>query len=222
MKTPTEKTPTTPMNNSRRNISTIRKNSAFPPQTKELAGDGASGTAESKEVSTRAKPTRKIDAVTIAEMAKLCAKMLTETESCRRLGIRPKAWFDLKARSNRVEKFAELLEAFRADRIEQLIDRIEKSAKGEDLKFPDWRAALALLKITDQKRFGDTPVGDLHPPAVLNVNVMLDAVKRVYQQRGVVDVKALPLGAGVAESNSVKTIAAPRGIPTRKKEAHEN
>lgn len=222
MNIPDKKNGKTPANRNGTDNSTPRKNAAFPPQTLDLAGNEASGTAERTEVSTRAKPTRKIDAVTIAEMAKLCAKMLTETEACRRLGIRPKAWFDWKARANRVEKFAELLEAFRADRIEQLIDRIEKSAKGEDLKFPDWRAALALLKITDQKRFGDAPAGDPHPPAVMNVSVMLDAVRRVYAQQDVVDVKALPLGAGNAKPEAIKAIAAPRCIPKRKKDANEN
>jgi hypothetical protein len=107
------------------------------------------------DIPARAMPGRKIDAGTIAEMAKLVAKMLTESEACRRLGIKPRTWFDWKSRAGRNQKFADLLEAYRADRIESLIDRIEKSADGERLKYPDWRAALALLKITDQRRFGD-------------------------------------------------------------------
>src|SRR6266404_2523589 len=82
--------------------------------------------------------------------------MLTESEAARQLGINPRAWFDWKARAGRAERFAALLEAYRAGRIEQLIDRIERSANGVDTKFPDWRAALALLKITDQRRFGDS------------------------------------------------------------------
>lgn len=106
----------------------------------------------------KASPGRRIDASTIAEMAKLCAKMLTESESCRRLGIKPRTWFDFKSRAGRTEHFGDMVEAYRAARIEQLIERIEKSADGADgVKYPDWRAALALLKITDLKRFGDSP-----------------------------------------------------------------
>jgi hypothetical protein len=50
-----------------------------------------------------------------------------------------------------------LLEAFRAQKIESLLDRVQKSADGVDTKYPDFRAALALLKFHDQKRFGDSP-----------------------------------------------------------------
>jgi hypothetical protein len=54
---------------------------------------------------------------------------LTESEACRQLGIQPRAWFNFKDRAGRGEKFKALLEAYRADRIESLIARIEKSAK---------------------------------------------------------------------------------------------
>jgi hypothetical protein len=108
-----------------------------------------------------AMPGRKIDGSTIAQMARLVAKMLTESEACRRLAIKPRTWFDWKCRAGRNQKFADLLEAYRADRIESLIDRIEKSANGIDVKYPDFRAALALLKITDQRRFGDSPAVEI-------------------------------------------------------------
>ena len=126
------------------------------PETPEKMPD----TPKAIDIPTRAMPGRKIDAVTIAEMAKLCAKMLTESEACRRLGIKPRTWFDFKSRAGRTQQYADLLEAYRADRIEGLIDRIEKSANGIDVKYPDFRAALALLKITDQKRFGDSPTAE--------------------------------------------------------------
>ena len=137
---------------------------------------------------TRAKPAgtppgRKIDATTIAEMAKLCAKMLTESESCRRLGIKPRTWFDFKSRAGRSQQFADLVEAFRADRIEQLIDRVEASSKGEGgLRFPDWRAALALLKITDQRRFGDSPAVEINVPNVQVDESKLARIARIYAQ----------------------------------------
>jgi len=196
-----------------------------------MGQNGHHGTPQDLDVSTRAKLNRKIDAGVIAQMAKLVAKMLSETESCRRLGIKPRTWFDWKSRARRNEKFDELLEAFRADRIEQLINRIEKSANGEDLKYPDWRAALALLKITDQKRFGDSPATDANPPASVCVNVMVDAIRRVYAgpavsesegkllapAQAVRDANLLPPPAPVVTPD-VSTVPATRiRIPVRRK-----
>ena len=112
-------------------------------------------TANNDDILACAIARRRIDAKTIAAIAKLCAKQLTESESCRRLGIQPRAWFNFKTRAGRGEKFGALLESYRAHRIQHLIERIEKSADGIDTKFPDFRAALALLKIADQRRFGD-------------------------------------------------------------------
>ena len=112
-------------------------------------------TADSDDILARAIARRRIDAAAIAGIAKLVAKNLTESESCRRLGIQPRAWFNFKDRAGRGEKFKALLEAYRAHRIEHLIGQIEKSADGIGVKYPDFRAALALLKIADQRRFGD-------------------------------------------------------------------
>jgi hypothetical protein len=135
-------------------------------------------TPETSDIATRAMAHRRIDATCIAEMAKLVAKMLTESEACRRLGIRPRAWFDWKSRCGRTEKFAALLEAYRADRIEHLIDRIEKSADGVGVKYPDFRAALALLKITDQKRFGDSPAVEFNVTAPMLSDAQLDRITK--------------------------------------------
>ena len=99
-------------------------------------------TPETIDTLTRATPRRKIDATCIAEIAQLCAKkMLTESEACRKLNIKPRTWFDWKSRCGRTGKFAELLEAYRADRIESLIERIDRSgANGtHGVKYPDWR-----------------------------------------------------------------------------------
>jgi hypothetical protein len=106
---------------------------------------------------TRTRANRRIDAATISEIARLCARQLSESEACRKIGIKPQAWFSWKSRHNRSEKFAALLEEFRAGRIDSLITKIEKSADGIGLKQPDWRAAAALLKFADLKRFGDSP-----------------------------------------------------------------
>jgi hypothetical protein len=96
---------------------------------------------------------RRIDATRIAEIARLCAKAHTESEACRLLGIQPKQWFRWKSRHKRAEKFAALLEEFRAGRIQDLIGRVEKSADGVGMKQPDWRAAAFLLSVADAKRF---------------------------------------------------------------------
>lgn len=142
------------------------KETATPPET----CNGAS----------RTMPARRIDSAMIAEMAKLCAKNLTESEACRRLEIKPRRWFEWKSRCNRTAKFTELFEAFRAGRIEKLLDRIEDSAEGKGgVRYPDWRAAAALLKFFDNKRFGDTPEHSTPPVINLQINVseVLDKVR---------------------------------------------
>ena len=119
-------------------------------------------TANNDDIHAGAIARRRIDAKAIATIAKLCAKQLTEAEACRRLGIEPRAWFNFKHRAKRGEKFKALVESFRAQRIEHLIERIEKSADGIDTKYPDFRAALALLKIADRQRFGDSPTVEIN------------------------------------------------------------
>jgi hypothetical protein len=121
---------------------------------------------------THTRARRRFDAQMISEIARLCAKALTEAESCRRLGVNPKSWFSFKSRCGRESKFASLLEEFRAGRIESLIDKIEASADGKGLKQPDWRAAAHLLKISDQKRFGDSPTVEAAAP-VMNIYAIL-------------------------------------------------
>ena len=125
-------------------------------------------TADNGVILARTRAARRIDAQTISEIARLCAKALTESEACRRIGIKPRHWFDWKTRHNRAEKFCELLEAFRADRIETLIARIEASADGVGMKQPDWRAAAHLLAISDAKRFSDA---GMRSSVEINVNV---------------------------------------------------
>jgi hypothetical protein len=112
-------------------------------------------TGSSVNNDTRTRANRRIDAKTISEIARFCAKQLTESEACRLLNVRPQSWFSWKSRHNRAEKFAALLEAFRADRLNSLIEQIENGAKGVNMKQPDWRAAAHLLAVTgDKARFG--------------------------------------------------------------------
>ena len=202
----------------------------LPSQTDAKGRDGTRDTAQALDNVTRAMPTRRIDATCIAEMAKLVAKMLTESEACRRLGIKPRTWFDWKSRAGRTQKFSDLLEAYRANRIESLINRIENSANGIDVKYPDFRAALALLKITDQKRFGDSPPVQGAPPAVVSVNIMHDTLKRLFAPAITVEAITLPsvapalplgsaLGTGQEQSDAAKSVSgSPVRLPvTRKK-----
>jgi len=119
-------------------------------------------TASNGNNPTRTRANRRIDAATISEIARLCARQLSESEACRKIGIKPQHWFSWKARHNRSEKFAALLEEFRAGRIDSLITKIESAADGVNMKQPDWRAAAALLKFADMKRFGDSPAVELN------------------------------------------------------------
>ncbi|HEY5043696.1 MAG TPA: hypothetical protein VIK53_17115 [Verrucomicrobiae bacterium] len=122
--------------------------------TEKTDADQTGDTGDKGNTSARTRPpSRRIDAATIAEIAQLCAKQLTESEACRLLGINPKQWFRWKSRHKRAEKFAALLEEFRAGRIQDLIGRVEKSADGVGMKQPDWRAAAYLLSVADAKRF---------------------------------------------------------------------
>jgi len=135
----------------RQSIPTMKTTPAQPPDT-----------ASNGNNPTRTRASRRIDAATISEIARLCARQLSESEACRKIGIKPQHWFSWKSRHNRSEKFAALLEEFRAGRIDDLITKIEKSADGIGLKQPDWRAAAALLKFADMKRFGDSPAVEIN------------------------------------------------------------
>ena len=192
MKIPIRKTPQTPANMPETHIPATRKNHSSPAKIKELARSEEADTAKNGNNLARPRAGRRIDATTIAAIARLCAKQLTESESCHRLGIKPQQWFAWKSRHKRSERFAELLEAYRADRIEHLIERIEKSADGVDVKFPDFRAALALLKFQDQKRFGDSPAVAINPMPVIQISIIHEQLKKVIGFDCDADVKALP------------------------------
>lgn len=119
-------------------------------------------TAKTSDIPARARAKRKFDAAVIESVAILVSRALSETEAIRQLGYEPRQWFTFKSRGKNDERFCALLEKFRGARIEKLIARIEKSANGQDVKFPDFRAALALLKIIDQRRFGDSPLVEVN------------------------------------------------------------
>ena len=139
---------------------------------------------------TRTRAKRRIDAATISEIARLCARQLTESEACRKIGVRPQAWFSWKSRHNRSEKFAALLEAFRAERIDTLITNVEDGANGKGMKQPDWRAAAHLLKIADAARFGDGVKSDTLPQVQIVSDSKLTAIlDKVFGAKPVVAVE---------------------------------
>jgi hypothetical protein len=179
----------------------MKKPDANNPETPAQPPD----TTEACNTPTRAKVRRKIDAEVIASMAKAVAKMLTESEAARLCGIEPRHWFEWKSRAGRDIRFAALLEQVRASRINHLLERVEKSADGIDTKFPDFRAALALLKITDQKRFGDSP-------ASVNIN----AFAPLLTDAQIAKVEALFLKSkAIASAPAPKQIQAAEIVPER-------
>jgi hypothetical protein len=147
---------------------------------------------------TRATQRRKIDAAVLAEMAQAVARMLTESEAARLCGIDPKSWFQWKSRARCGQKFAALLEKCRAARIQGLIARVEKSADGVDVKYPEFRAALALLKHIDQRRFGDSPAVEINVPTLTVDESQLARLRLVYE---------------AAQSQQLAEAAAPAALP---------
>jgi hypothetical protein len=135
-----------------------------------------------------ARARRRFDEKSISAIARLVARCLTESEAARLLGYEPRAWFNFKARVRNNERFCALLEKFRAERVDSLVARMEKSANGVDLKQPDWRAASQLLSHVDPRRFSDSgmrasieisvptaPPGQLSEATMLKVLAMLKA-----------------------------------------------
>ena len=137
-------------------------------------------TANNGNTPTHARANRRIDSATISEIARLCARQLSESEACRKIGIKPQHWFSWKSRHNRSEKFAALLEEFRAGRIDDLSTKIEMSADGVGMKQPDWRAAAALLKFADMKRFGDHAVEINNFPAPMLTPAQIAKVEAMF------------------------------------------
>ena len=114
-------------------------------------------TASNGNNPTRTRTGSRITARTVAEIARICALSHSESEACRLLNLRPQSWFSWKSRHKRSEKFAALLEKFRAGRIHDLITQIETvadvdKAKAAGVRF-DWRAAAYLLALIDPQRF---------------------------------------------------------------------
>jgi hypothetical protein len=162
-------------------------------------------TASNGKYPTRTRANRRIDSATISEIARLCARQLSESEACRKIGIKPQHWFSWKARHNRSEKFAALLEEFRAGRIDDLITKIEKSADGVGMKQPDWRAAAALLKFADMKRFGDSPAVEIN-----------NAFAPILTDAQIAKVEALFLKSkAIASAPAPKQIQAAEIVPER-------
>ena len=124
---------------------------------------------------------RKIDRITLDEIAQLCAKGLLQGEACRKIGVNPKTFLSWKSRNRNDAKWATLLETFRAIRFDALITKIDDAADGKNMKQPDWRAAHAALMIGD-RRFN--PSGHNEPQTVINNThhnfLFLEAAVKIY------------------------------------------
>ena len=147
------------------NSKTNSANSATPPDETEKPRQ------TSRNIASRA---RRIDRTTLAEIAQLCAKGLLQGEACRKIGVNPKSFLSWKSRNNHNERWAALLERFRAIRFDALITKIDNAADGVNMKQPDWRAAHAALMIGD-KRFN--PSIHSEPQSVVN-NTQINVVFR--------------------------------------------
>ena len=136
------------------------------------------GMAKTNDIPTRTRPIRRLNASTIEEIARFCARNLTESEACRQLGINPRVWFNWKEKHNRKGKFTDQLERLRAIRIDVLLDRIEKCAEGVNMKQPDWRAAAHLLTLTDYRRFSAS-AGTVMDTAPQRESITLDRMREI-------------------------------------------
>jgi hypothetical protein len=88
-----------------------------------------------------------------------------------------------------------LLEAFRADRLNSLIEQIEAGAKGVNMKQPDWRAAAHLLAVTgDKARFGPQAEATTPTQPVIQLSdstmTKLLAMLRAGDAKPVIDIPA--------------------------------
>jgi hypothetical protein len=166
-------------------------------------------TGNSGYIPARTGAKRRIDAATIAEIAQLCAKQLTESESCRLLGLNPRQWLNWKHKHKRVEKFSALLEEFRAGRIKDLIARVEKSADGEGMKQPDWRAAAFLLSVADSKRFATS--GGVSVEVTANVTPIVAQLGGEEKLRKLVEMFAIQASAEIPPPAKPKQIAPAAG-----------
>lgn len=136
-------------------------------------------TPKDSNAPARAIQRRKIDALTIDAMAKYVAVGHTEREAALLCEIKPSTWYEFKSRNlARATKWTEKMEAYKAKLINHNLERVQKSADGVGTKFPDFRAALALLKIQDPQRFGDTPTNQTN----MQVNVMMPDLDAIYAQ----------------------------------------
>lgn len=132
---------------------------------------------------------RKLINEDIEAIARLCAtRKLTETEACLVLDINPQQWTVFKSRNRRNEVFNTLITRLKGQKIETLINRIESAsddmeiptAKGTMLKRGDWRAAAWITERIAPERFALQQSAEQAPAPIINVAVMSDTLKRIY------------------------------------------
>ena len=147
-------------------------------------------------------------------MVKLVGRrMLFESEACAMLGINRDSWQKWKSRHRNNEWVKQQIEKMRGEKIDKALERIEKSADGEDLKQPDWRAAAWIAEKTSPERFGSRQIEPVQNNT-LNVQVMLDSVRRVFARAPSAPARAL---LPAPDDNVVDVEERPRrAIPRRK------
>lgn len=136
---------------------------------------------------------RKITPYDVARMAEHFRDGCNDKEACNLEGINPLSWYNWKSKKRNQTDFDDVLSRLRADRKKGAFRRIELCADGVGMKQPDWRAAEALLRLTDPQQFDpqrQNVVVNVGIQASIEIN---DIATRLYAQRSrhaVVDTQA--------------------------------
>lgn len=127
---------------------------------------------------------KKITVADVKAVADLVAnKRLTIRESCLILNIREKSWQMFMSRYGRKELFEKYLDEMRGHRINNILTDIEKITNGDAAKNikPDWRGKAFLLSVSAPDRFGKTDSPATVTTNNVNLTLIGDALKRVFE-----------------------------------------
>lgn len=126
------------------------------------------------------------DAEAIARL--VSTRKLLENEACLSLDIEPKQWFQWKSRHKHLATFERLTTRMKADKLAGLVERIENSSLDAEImingkpvtKRGDWRAGAWIAERLAPERFALQANQANAPAPVINIAVMSEAAKRVY------------------------------------------
>ena len=151
-------------------------------------------TPTNSNVPARATQRRKIDGLVIDAMASYVAMGHTETEAAHLCHIKPSTWREFKSRNlARATKWTERMESYKAQLINHNLQQVQKAADGVGVKYPDFRASLAMLKIQGgAARFGDTPTIEMQSPTfILSSEKIREILDKLKPALPVVDIKQI-------------------------------